>query len=440
MKIILKEFIKKNCTLQNQVLCSYFIKTFLFWKFEMTDAQFWREGNFRECIKYLIAEFAHCLQDGELRHYFIPSFNLFSVKLTREAQSELLQLFDIVTQYDMSILKECKTLRPVWSKFLSADKNLMRIRINALKSNLKKNDALMVKNCYKCQYLFHKNALTNSVRGNLKQELRQFQHLINRILFLPTKTNLKPLLIKRILLDKYIESLIKPYPGNKKLYKLQRVAHNESLTFDLSTNKLWYVVALLSKRDFTSALSIIKKLLSSIPPFHFCLYPDMYNKEAKQLYVDKFMNSGITLMERAKEAWMLPLRFNDSITSTMPLAIQIELYFCDGYVDWLSVCVSPFVLIYYLAFQCYHELGQNDHRDNALRQLLDAVKADEPYSVYNISYHYSLNIAGHCLLVAGDRDQARRMFILSNQLTKELPKFVPTKKGTAASWYLQHFC
>ena len=34
MKLILKEFIKPNCSAGNYVLCSYFIKTFLFWKFE----------------------------------------------------------------------------------------------------------------------------------------------------------------------------------------------------------------------------------------------------------------------------------------------------------------------------------------------------------------------------------------------------------------------
>ena len=35
MKIILKGFIKTQCSSENQVLCSYFIKTFLFWKYEI---------------------------------------------------------------------------------------------------------------------------------------------------------------------------------------------------------------------------------------------------------------------------------------------------------------------------------------------------------------------------------------------------------------------
>ena len=94
MKIILKEFINVRCSPQNQVLCSYFIKTFLFWKYEATELTFWRTDNLRECVKYLISEFCNCIQEGMLRHYFIPSFNLLSIKLTRAAQIELMQLFD----------------------------------------------------------------------------------------------------------------------------------------------------------------------------------------------------------------------------------------------------------------------------------------------------------------------------------------------------------
>ena len=88
MKIILKEFIKVRCSSKNYVLCSYFIKTFLFWKFETTDGNFWRADNLRECIKSLLSCFCSCIQEGSLKHYFFPKFNLLSVKLTRAAQRE----------------------------------------------------------------------------------------------------------------------------------------------------------------------------------------------------------------------------------------------------------------------------------------------------------------------------------------------------------------
>ena len=44
MKLIIKEFVKSNCTERHKnVLCSYFIKTFLFWQFETTDPLFWQK-------------------------------------------------------------------------------------------------------------------------------------------------------------------------------------------------------------------------------------------------------------------------------------------------------------------------------------------------------------------------------------------------------------
>ena len=111
MKIILKEFIKVRCSPPNYVLCSYFIKTFLFWKFEVTESTFWRAENFRACISFLLVEFTKCIRNRELPHYFFPSFNLLSVKLTREAQRELLPILQTAIEHDIAILRECNTLR-----------------------------------------------------------------------------------------------------------------------------------------------------------------------------------------------------------------------------------------------------------------------------------------------------------------------------------------
>ena len=65
---------------------------------------------------YLLTEFSQYLREGVLRHYFIPRFNLLAVKLTPSAQTELLQLFDIITQSDISIVRECDTLKNIWFK------------------------------------------------------------------------------------------------------------------------------------------------------------------------------------------------------------------------------------------------------------------------------------------------------------------------------------
>ena len=153
MKIILKQFIKVKCSSKNFVLCSYFIKTFLFWKYETTDLNFWSPENFRCCIKFLLIEFSKCIQEGTLSHYFIPGFNLLSVKLTREAQAELQQIMDMAIQCDISILRECKTLQGVWSKFLSATEN--RNRLSVVRN--RDRDNFLITDGYNSRYVTKKN-------------------------------------------------------------------------------------------------------------------------------------------------------------------------------------------------------------------------------------------------------------------------------------------
>ena len=218
MKIILKQFIKKKCSPQNQILCSYFIKTFLFWKFEATDLIFWRIDNLRECIMYLLSQFVHCLREGVLPHYFIPKFNLLSVKLTRQAQSELLQLFDIVIQNDISILKECGTLQTIWSKLLYTDENQIRSLNHIKEINFLNNDEFMAEKfsslilkLYVFSSDFVKNMMTKTWNSDwfkvrvLNAFCKKFpsspldsKSLISQIQALQCKTDLKSMIIKKI--------------------------------------------------------------------------------------------------------------------------------------------------------------------------------------------------------------------------------------------------
>ena len=111
MKLILKEFINPQCSPPCRVLCSYFIKTFLFWEYEEINTSYWCKDNFRECVMRLLSDFRECVRVRSLRHYFISNFNLLSVKMTDRAQIELLKIFDVILPSDFSIIKECKTLK-----------------------------------------------------------------------------------------------------------------------------------------------------------------------------------------------------------------------------------------------------------------------------------------------------------------------------------------
>ena len=479
MKLILKQFIKLKCSPPNQILCSYFIKTFLFWKYETTHLDFWCERNFKECLMYLLREFSQCINEGVIRHYFLPRFNLLSVKLTPEAQTELLHLFDIVIQCDINILTECEALQNVWTKLRSASENQMNVVNNARKTNLLQTDTLMMKRSIRLLDMFfainsadNNSDMVDKIHMSMPSILsRLFPHVDQRSLFhilqqisplirsnlvsqrpstseqirhcilnIPCRTTLKFLLLKYLRFFTYIESLfsLPHWQENQNVYKLQRIIH-DSASFDILSSKLWYAIVLLKKSDYVSALSIINHALSSFPTY------DMYNSESesinserKRLYVDTFQNSPCTTMQRARTAWLIDLMFTKKMSDILPLAIQIELYFCGDGSDSLrvyrAVKLSPYTCTYYLMFQCYHELGQYDNRNHALRRLIQVTNNEEQCG---IRQHHSYNIAGHCLLVTGQTDRARDMFNRSRQVRYGIPLL---DECNPASWYIRNFC
>ena len=211
--------------------------------------------------------------------------------------------------------------------------------------------------------------------------------------------------------------------GNKGAYQLCRTAKNETYSFDISTCKLWCAILLFKRGGFLYALNVINQMLSSIPPFVMYRMYSM-NTDAKQLYVDKFLNSDVTVIQKARKAWMLDLEFMKIKTDMVPLAIQIELNFSLTE----SFALSPFTCAYYLQFLCYHRMHQYDNRDRALQQLIEVVNNREQCGRQWIS----LNIAGHCLLLAGRTAQAQHAFYRSYMLTQSTPR----EKWNSAIWYL----
>ena len=406
MKIILKEFIKVRCNSRNRILCSYFIKTFLFWKFETVATTFWRSDNLRECLNCLIAEFSQCIREGVLRHYFFPRFNLLSIKLDGEAQAELLQILEIAMQSDMIILKKCKTLHDTFILFQTTHYN-----IDTLKNKVKKMSLAMQDECNMISAdRFH---FTISQEFKKKASVpRSIRKFLTRLLTMQFKTSLVSHVLKYYFSQLQFQST--PCSGNRYLYKLHNVANSRMSSFDISTCKLQFALALLQNEDYSSCLKTVNDVLSRIPPYAMYISWNWYhsNIDARVLSCIKYFESNTTILKRLKSAWLFDLYFHKNQTENLPLAIQIELNHCD---DILGVSISPFTCAYYLTFLCYHKLKQIENRDRALSMLVDVVGNNMQCGRWkNISY----NITGHCLMLVGHRNRAREMFIRSLQCTQ----------------------
>ena len=401
LKLILKEFIKPKCSTENYVLCSYFIKTFLFWKFEETERSFWKIEKFRDCLKFLMNEFCMILRDGTLKHYFIPIFNLFEVKLTREAQLELFHLYHIAIHYDMKIIGQCRTLNPIWEKFSEGHSDPeMSLTCTGQRKCLR---------CYmtKQNFINTTKSIIDSTRLGFNRPCTSGK-ILNALveISLQSSTSLLSLTVGICCLHHNLHRNSYWPKANKSIYSMIQFLNNSCM--DIATGKLWTAILHLLKYDYNRALLIINNLLSSIPPY--ALYRSrcglVSGSDAHNLYTETYVNSELTFPQIAKRAWLFDFCVHNHFITLVPAAIQIELMFGD------PAILSPFTCAYYLQFLCYHGLRQFDNRDNSLRQLTEVPEKPEQCGS-NCMRYSSFNIAGHCLLVAGDKVRAREMFLKS---------------------------
>ena len=412
MKIILKEFINPHCSPDNRVLCSYFIKTFLFWKYEETDSSFWSPENFRECIMFLLSGFYECILRGSLKHYFIPGFNLLSVKLTTEAREEILRILDTVLQSDISIMKGCNTLTTVWDKFVNHNESGIRDSVlRREKLNILKTDVCMIRYMTHLQHTFSNLSQSDLVRVVHQFVSRSFQNVqITCLLSFVVQMIL-------LLLSKSVVGHHTSQNYNRTVYRSWQYLRLNTRGFDISTYRLWYAMHMTMRCDYRLSLRVLNTVLSSIPPFALYIHSSdlHYSDDTKNWHVDVYSRYNKSATERARTAWMLDIIIMPSDADSVPAAIQIELTHCD---KMYGVPLSPFVCAYYLMFLNYHALHQYENRDRALAQLKEAV--NNPKQCGHFRYH-SYNIAGHCLLYMGLREQARDMFIRSYQFTFDSP-------------------
>ena len=408
LKIILKEFIKVNCRAENYVMCSYFIKTFLFWVFESTDKGFWRIENFRDCLKYLLIEFHKTLQCGILKHYFIPSFNLLEVKMTRAAQLELMQLYDLAIQYDIKIIEKCPTLKKVWFEFSNRMSASGIPQCNSLQEN---------SFCNLSKHYFIKK--TKVMMRYSPDTPDKSQHIMDALNAYSDTTNnsIGLLWIRRFRLMNYLSiiDICRPY-ANKYVYKLFRLLY--SCSSDIATNELWTAILFLMKEDYSMALRTVNKLLSSIPPYALyyrkCPLRRSYGKYSGfdpkiiHVYAEIFFDSELDISQIARRAWLFDFSIFGNAIAIMPISMQLD----------KEITFSPFIFAYYLQFLCYYGLRQFDNRDRALRQLVEVAENPEQCGCDCIKFP-EYKLVGHCFLHAGQTVRAKEMFIKAYQCKRD---------------------
>ncbi|XP_076072110.1 uncharacterized protein LOC143043817 [Mytilus galloprovincialis] len=98
LKILLKDVIALDIDCK-ELLCSYLMKTILFWIFEELPLSIWKPENLISCYMRCFRRLIYCVEYACCPHYFIPDNNLFGNKIHGKAQKLILNRLYILNSY-----------------------------------------------------------------------------------------------------------------------------------------------------------------------------------------------------------------------------------------------------------------------------------------------------------------------------------------------------
>ena len=111
LKIFLKEAIDVNVEIKG-LLCSYFLKTALFWEIT-TNTMMWNESNFLSCFWTCFQRLLYWINNKYCPNFFIPENNMFASKINGTARSLLLSYLVPLYQEGYNCLLRCPSFHRV---------------------------------------------------------------------------------------------------------------------------------------------------------------------------------------------------------------------------------------------------------------------------------------------------------------------------------------
>ena len=109
LKIILKDIIKQHSCMDN-ILCSYFLKTTIFWLSEEIDPAFWTPSNLFQCVMLCIKRISYWITRRFIPNYFIPQHNMIDRQIPGQSFEKLELLLETMYNKGYKFILLCESL------------------------------------------------------------------------------------------------------------------------------------------------------------------------------------------------------------------------------------------------------------------------------------------------------------------------------------------
>ncbi|XP_062591694.1 uncharacterized protein LOC134253198 [Saccostrea cucullata] len=385
---LLKLFLKEVIDFQNNypVLCSYFMKTIVFWVIQSNHSFPWKPDNllyyFWKCFKLLI----YWVRIGECPNFFIPQNNMFRVKVTGSVQNVLFNALYGLYQKGISCLVLSSTLSPYISKAI-----LYRtLRVSTDESSFMTSTELDISLfeelppfTYGLSFEFFADFM-NRIEAFKRKRLTPYEVVTLQCLTSNVLKDTAQLIENNTFLNRN-RIVYGKYSKVTTLLNFSCKIGNMSLT-------LYLAMVFYRARRYEQSLSCLQKTQERMT-CPFIVYRDNVNNVMYEHYTAR-----ISLGNKFRRVVVLDTRLHHKLNYIDELELEQKINNENGLA---TLQIPPLVMLHMLLILNHHRLGDTVRSQQSLQDLRTLLLYDEvnvPIHIRDISWQ----ILGICQQITGD--------------------------------------
>ena len=392
LKLSLKNIIDRNDKVQG-LMCSYFMKTAVFWLSEEISINTFQLQNLFHCYFLSLDKLITWVKCCYCPNYFIPEHNMFRGKINRSNSQLLLTILERLRNGE----REVFTVNTLFNSKVVLHESYVKLELFMYK--VIGNDVEVdIENCYTLLSFVESLVMSHSTRilsGICKYYFARTSQMIVQKLPFPTTNKPNVHVIRR-----YHKHL---HDGTK----------SDAVSGWLIYASFYYVLG-----QYNTTLKIIDHVLSRCTRDMLMLHVANYTRVQTKYYKQNVGCSTITLNDKMRLATIDHVFYSRQST-LIPRELQPEVQDDDFHVpsDVMSHC---------LRFLCYHHLHNIVNRQQSLRDLHLTIK--KGYFMSKNELSNSLTILGVCSEIVGDKETADRCFNTALQNEYEICRTAAKRK------------
>ncbi|XP_071146438.1 uncharacterized protein [Mytilus edulis] len=396
LKLMLKQVIEEEEKFKG-LLCSYFIKTIIFWVSEEFDSSLWRPDNMLPCFMNCFKRLIYCITYKCLPHYFIIENNLFECRFNRQQHQDFLIFLNDLYSKGIYCFLNCNVLlkffnnAPIISK--TSDIEIVCRKLNAISVQ------------YARPYL-RLLGMFNLVDTPSRQ-LKRGQLFIKRFFNIKHNDFLPFIIFVRFcqLVGKSMD-INANYP-NKYRYKLSKQylpffflgLHGDAVSGWMYVATYYYCIG-----QYTTSLKLIIHALKQYAPDKILARGSKLSTHQLSVIEKEGIRRKIWKSRHFYKRHVINEIYFYYDSRVIPRELDVQ--------ATTQAYIPPIVYIHFLRFLCFYRLHEDSMCMHAIRDLRISVIRKHPQND-----RHSVGEAYHCLAVAllivGQKKEARFYFALS---------------------------